>query len=80
MPSPLLPHIFDNTPDHQCNEIRIDGPNSLDHLFVNPVWNQEYSLKVNSEYLKPALDDKSEEGKSFSNTPSEEFQQFPTAD
>lgn len=77
--SPLLPHLIDNKPELLYNEIKIGEAASLDHLVLEKLWNQEYSLKANSKFSGQSRHFDSQGCDSFSDE-SEIVHQIPTSE
>ena len=78
--SPLLPHLWDNKPEHLYNEIKIGESSSLDHIVLDKIWNQSFSLRVNSKYANPYPEDGCCYQGSVSDSPSEVIHQIPTSE
>lgn len=49
--SPLLEHLCENKPENLYQELKIDEAISLNGLADDRIWNQEYSLRPNSNFL-----------------------------
>lgn len=48
--SPLLEYLCENRPENLYQVLKIDEAASLNGLADDRVWNQEYSLRINSKF------------------------------